>query len=107
LGARTRIDHLEEGEMADEVKEGKAYDEGAENVTQHRQPAVRNPIQHDAKTQSTPVSHIVRTAANPDLGDAGRQGSSEVQTRLEVHVQVDVTRRMSRVQLMEDWLSGL
>ena len=117
LGARTRIDHLEEEEMPDEVKEGKKYDKDTENVTQQisralrdasengQQLAARYPPQRDVKSEPTPVPHTLRTAADPDTGED--RGSSEVQPRLEVHVRVDVTRRMSRVQLMEDWLSGL
>lgn len=102
--ARTRIDETEEGEGEESVK----GEEHRQNVTSGAQFAVEIDNSHE----QAPIQS--RQSRRSGTNDGWVRGSDveRGQTRrdpqgLEIHVRVDVTRRMSRVQQVEDWLSGL
>lgn len=122
IGARTRIEDVEEGLALEERSAGGRARTGEENSRNPTRPVTptypddRNEegddAQHGRGNEPPRISDVVGEGEGLDVREEGRHrgGGRRTEQSLEVHVRVDVTqetRRMSRIDLMEDWLSGL
>lgn len=114
LGARTRIDHFEDEDMREKGEQ--LHGDPSRGMSQlgimeegEEMPVVQYPVGRDSDTHSQQTNDRVVSTDGDRVRrvDIGRGSARGAPQGLEVHVRVDVTRRMSRVQLMEDWLSGL